>query len=915
MAKHLIITEKPSVARDIASALGGFSEEQGYFERDAWVLTWAVGHLFELLEPEEIDPEYKRWTLANLPIIPETFKTKPKQGQAERVRTIKKLLERDDVEGVVNACDAGREGELIFREIVEHFGSTKPIRRLWLQSMTEDAIRDGFARLRPGEELENLAAAARARTLTDWLIGMNATRAFTKRLKGRREKGAWSAGRVQTPTLALLVERELEVLAHNAKGYWRLVGSFEFDGQSYTGTWFDPALAESENEEARDDRLFDESRAHAIVAAVAGRPGSADETRKPSRETAPPLFDLTSLQREAIRRFGWTARRTLSAAQRCYEAHKILTYPRTDSRCLPNDYREKVREVLHSFADAGRGVRPSKDADPIAEYGAAAQRLLSAGLENEARSFDDTKVSDHFAIIPTGRVPGPSVSGDDRKVFDLVARRFLGNFHPPAVWERVERTTVVAGERFRSRARTIMEPGWRSIGDAGTDEEGVSSLPPLIPGQAEAAGVDVATTHVEAVAERTKPPPRITEARLLSLMENAGKDLEDEDHARAMGERGLGTPATRAEIIENLIAKGYAVRMGRAVRPTAKGIRLIDILRRVHIDRLTSAELTGEMEFHLNQVEHGQRRAADFMAEIESYTREIVEHAKTFEYEELYAKDAPLGPCPACGRPVVEAPWFYRCQEKPERDPDCPLRIWKDTSGRYIDRNSARTLVLDGKTGALEGFTARNGRTYQALLEIDREAWQVKIRPVAWDEGTVREDPEYEVDTEPVGVCPFEEECHVVESPTQFICERKLKETDLGEGVERPKSCGLVLPRTVCKREITRDEAIYYVANKRTELLTDFTSRYGRPFSAMLVLKETGRHGFEFLPRAPRAAAAPAADGDATGAAPKRPARARKRAKAEVAEAAASAARKPTRKRAAKPRKTARKPKISEKSD
>ena len=910
MAKNLIITEKPSVARDIASALGGFQEEQGYFENDTWVLTWAVGHLFELLEPEEIDPEYKRWTLANLPIIPEVFKTKPKQGQTERVRTIKKLLERDDVDGVVNACDAGREGELIFREIVEHFGSTKPIRRLWLQSMTEDAIRDGFARLRPGEELENLGRAAKARALTDWLIGMNATRALTKRLKGRREKGAWSAGRVQTPTLALLVERELEVLVHNAKGYWRLVGTFEFGGQSYTGTWFDPAIDENAGDDAKDDRIFDEARANALVAATTGRPGSADETRKPSRETAPPLFDLTSLQREAIRRFGWTARRTLSAAQRCYEAHKILTYPRTDSRCLPNDYREKVGEVFRTFAEAGRAVPKSKDIDPIAEYGAAAQRLLDAGLENEARTFDDTKVSDHFAIIPTGRVPGPSVSGDDRKIFDLVVRRFLGNFHPPAVWERVERTTVVEGQKFRSRARTIMEPGWRSIGDAGVDEEGVSSLPPLIPGSSEASGVAVATSSVEAVAEQTKPPPRITEARLLSLMENAGKDLEDEDFAAAMHERGLGTPATRAEIIENLIAKGYAVRLGRAIRPTAKGIRLIDILRRVHIDRLTSAELTGEMEHQLNQVEHGQRPAAEFMAEIEAYTREVVERAKTFEYEDLYAKDAPLGPCPNCGRPVVEMPWFYRCEEKPERDPDCPLRIWKDTSGRYIDRNSATTLVREGKTGSLEGFTARNGRTYQAMLEIDREAWQVKIRPVAWEEGSVSDVPEYEVDTEPVGGCPFEEECHVVESPTHFICERKLKETDLGEGVERPKSCGFLFPRTVCKREITREEAIYYVTNKRTELLTDFTSRYGRPFSANLVLKETGRHGFEFPPRAPRAPKEPGTEGEAE--APKRPARGRKRASpAKKSAAKSDAAEKPASKRKATStrKKVARKPK------
>ncbi|RIL01514.1 MAG: DNA topoisomerase III, partial [Proteobacteria bacterium] len=864
MAKALIITEKPSVARDIAGALGGFREESGYFESDAWVLTWAVGHLFELLEPEEIDPEYKRWTLANLPIIPDTFRTKAKQGQSERVRTIKKLLERPDVDSVVNACDAGREGELIFREIVQHFGSEKPIRRLWLQSMTEDAIREGFANLRPGEELDNLARAAEARAFTDWLIGMNATRALTKRLKGRREKGAWSAGRVQTPTLALLVERELQVLAHNPKPYWRIVGTFEHDGQTYTGNWFDPALEDPNDDESRDDRLFDEARAQAVAAATSGQRGSAEETRKPSREAAPPLFDLTSLQREAIRRFGWTARRTLSAAQRCYEAHKILTYPRTDSRCLPNDYRTKVREVLETFASAGRGLRPSKDADPVADYASASERLLASGLENEARTFDDSKVSDHFAIIPTGRLPDAGVSGDDRRLFDLVVRRFLGNFHPPALWERVERTTAVAGERFRSRARTLMEPGWRAIGDAGgADEEGVSSLPPLVPGRSEASGVDVAATQIEIVAEQTKPLPRITEARLLSLMENAGRDLEDDNFAAAMHERGLGTPATRAEIIENLIAKGYAVRLGRAIRPTAKGIRLIDILRRVHIDGLTSAELTGEMEFHLNQVEHGQRPADDFMNEMRSYTREIVEHAKSFEYEDLYAKDPDLGPCPNCGRPVVEAPWFYRCQEKPERDPDCPLRIWKDTSGRYIDRSTAGVLVREGKTGVLEGFTARNGRTYQGQLEIDREAWNVRVKPVAWEEGVVIENPEYEVNPDPLGACPFEEECHVVESPTHFLCERKLKEADLGEGVERPKSCGFTLPRTVCKREITRDEALHYVANKRTELLTDFTSRYGRPFSATLVLRDNGRHGFEFPPRGAKAPAAEGADANA----------------------------------------------------
>jgi len=859
--KTLIITEKPSVARDIASALGGFGEQDGYFEGDSHYLTWAVGHLFELLEPEEIDDAYKRWTLDTLPIIPETFRTKPKQGQAARVRLIKKLLESPDVDQVVNACDAGREGELIFREIVEYFGSHKPIRRLWLQSMTEDAIRDGFGRLRPGTELEGLAAAAACRALTDWLIGMNATRVLTKRLKGRREKGAWSAGRVQTPTLALLVERELEVLAHIPKPYWRVLGTFAHPSHSYAGTWFDPSRGEAEDDESRDDRLFDEAQARAIEAAVAGQRGTAEETRKPSRESAPTLFDLTSLQREAIRRFGWTARRTLSAAQRCYEAHKLLTYPRTDSRCLPSDYRGTVRGVLDAFSRAGRGKHAA--GDPIADYAAAASRLLGSGLENEGRTFDDSKVSDHFAIIPTGRLPGASLSGDDRKVFDLVTRRFLATFHPAATWERVERVTAVAGHRFRSRARTLVEPGWRAVVEGEREDE--VSLPPLQPGANEASDVPVSATAVELSAEQTKPSARITEARLLSLMENAGEQVEDEDHAAAMNDRGLGTPATRAEVIENLVAKGYVVRIGRVLRPTAKGIRLIDILRRVHIDRLASARLTGEIEFHLTQVEHGQRSGADFMEEMKDYAREIVERGKSFEYEDLYAADPPLGTCPRCGRPVVEGPWFYRCEEKPPREEDCPLRIWKDTSGRYLDRGTVETLLRDGRTGTLEGFTARNGRTYQAALEIDRDEWVVRVRPVAWEDGTVREDPEYEVNPEPVGSCPFEEECQIVETPTHFSCERKLKEAELGgangsgeagaaQVAERPKSCGFTLPRTVCKREITREEALHYLTQGRSELLTDFTSRYGRPFSATLVLKKNGRHGFEFPPRPAKAA-------------------------------------------------------------
>lgn len=850
MAKSLVITEKPSVARDIASALGGFVEHDGYSESDDYLVTFAVGHLFELLPPEEIDERYKRWTLANLPILPEQFRYKPKSGQSERIRTIKRLLARDDVETLINACDAGREGELIFREIVDHLDSEKPIRRLWLQSMTDRAIRQGFQELRPGEELEGLAAAAECRARSDWLIGMNATRALTKRLKSRKEKTAWSAGRVQTPTLALLVAREIEILAHVPRSYWRVVASFEHAGQSYAASWFDPTFARGDDDNAREDRIFDEARAREIVARVTGRAGTARETRKPSRESAPPLFDLTSLQREANRRFGWSARRALSAAQRCYERHKILTYPRTDSRCLPDDYRSVVGEVVSSFAGA------AAHADGFSDYAASAERLQRAGLRNESRIFNDEAVSDHFAIIPTGTLPGEVLSGDDKRLFDLVVRRFLGAFYPPALWERVERITEVEGESFLARARVLKEKGWRAVLPPAVEENGQGELPPLDSGESEAAGVAVTTRQADLEANETKPPPRVTEARLLSLMENAGRQIEDEDLAAVLHQKGIGTPATRADIIENLIAKGYVVRADKALRPTVKGIRLIDTLNRIHMDRLTSPELTGEIEYHLLQVERGARPADDFMSEITDYTSEIVERAKSFEYDELYDTEDVLGECPACKRPVIEMAWFYRCRPQPDVDPDedCPVRFWKDTSGRYLDRETVKTLLREGRSGELDGFTARSGRTYRGVIELlPDEDWKLKVRSLGYDQGGgVSDQPEYEVDPEPLDRCPFDEDCQVVESPTQFVCERKLKQEERG-GDEAARSCGFVLPRTVCKREILREEALVYLRQGKTDLLTEFTSRFGRPFAATLVLKKNGRHGFEFQPREGRA--------------------------------------------------------------
>ena len=694
---------------------------------------------------------------------------------------------------------------------------------------------------------------------------MNATRALTRRLQGRKEKVAWSAGRVQTPTLALLVDRELEILAHEPVPYWRVEARFETSGHDYSGTWFDPAFRAAEDRpDIKEDRIFDVERANAIVDAVGGRSGLARETRKPSRETAPPLFDLTSLQREANRRFGWSARRTLNSAQRCYEGHKLLTYPRTDSRCLPADYRATVDGIIDGFARSGPFQRE-------------AQTLRDAprGLENTRRTFDDSKVSDHFAIIPTGRLPSGQLGGDDARLFDLVARRFLACFHPPAVWNRVERVTEVGGESFRSRSRTLEVPGWRAV--LGQTEQEDQALPPLLSGQSEAQNVAAAASDIELTEDVTKPPARITEARLLSLMESAGRYVEEEDLAEAMREKGIGTPATRADVIENLIAKGYLVRGGKALRPTVKGIRLVDVLRRIRAERLASPTLTGDLEFRLNEVENGRRTAGAFMDEIVQYTRQVVEAAKSFDYADLYPDTSePLGHCPLCGRPVFERSWFYRCVEVPgaEADDDCPFRIWKDRSGRYMDPRTVRLLLEKGETPELDGFTARDGRIYGGTLTL--EDGKVVLNAIRGSSGErATDEVEYDVDPESLAPCPFPDcphsESSIVETPTHFRCEAGLRQEEENrekarvweaenneEGKRRrrykppeaDRPCPFALPRTVCKREITRDEALHYVREGRTELLEEFTSRMGRPFSATLFLKENGRHGFEFPPRA-----------------------------------------------------------------
>ncbi len=843
MSKSLILAEKPSVAKDIAKALGGFEDHKEYLESDAHVVSWAVGHLVEFKDPDEIDPRYQRWKLEDLPILPAPFELKPKSGASARLALLKKLLNRKDVAEVVNACDAGREGELIFRELLDYFEIRKPTRRLWLQSMTPEAIRQGFRSLRPGSEYDRLGDAARCRSEADWLIGMNATRALTRRMKTRTEKNSWSAGRVQTPTLAMLVDREVEILAFRTTPFWRVQGRFMAPvGASatheYEATWFDPGFQADPDRPRKDDWITDEAQLEEILRAVRQGQGVAEETRKPQNESAPPLFDLTTLQREANRRFGMSARGTLSAAQRLYEGYKLITYPRTDSRCLPSDYRGPVHDVLQMLE--GSSARPVEGMLDFPLYGRAARYLESHGLQNQGRIFDDKGISDHFAIIPTTERPPASLRGDEARVYNLIVRRFLAAFYPQATWVKVERVTRVAGHSFRTRSRHLAKAGWYEVYGRDAEAEKDRELPALAPGQDRSSDVPALNLEVEAQADETRPPARVNEGRLLSLMENAGKHVDDAQLSRILHEKGLGTPATRAEIIEALITRQYAERTDRALKATTKGILLIDMLRRIEVARLASPELTGDMEFRLHQVEEGKHHRDSYMAEIQDYTIDIVERTRNFEYTGLFSQDPPLGTCPLCQRHVREQARFYACEGNSGKDNgDCSFIIWKDRAGRYLDRRTVEELLRNGQTEFLEGFTTTRGQAYRGRLrlkpngEVDLEA-----------EGAPEEPTDLPVSQDPVGRCPFHEDCLILETPTHYRCQ--------GVCVEQAgRKSGLILPRMVCQREITREELQPYLDQRRTDLLENFISRFGKPFKAILVLKDTGKHGFEFPPREP----------------------------------------------------------------
>jgi DNA topoisomerase-3 len=820
VGKQLIIAEKPSVAQDIARALGGFRKEKDYYESDEYVLSSAIGHLLELTVPEEYEVKRGKWSFAHLPVIPPRFALKPIEKTQDRLKLLERLIRRKDVDGLINACDAGREGELIFNYIVQHSGTRKPVRRLWLQSMTPAAIREGFAALRSAAELEGLRTAAVCRAESDWLVGINGTRAMTAFNSKSGGFHLTTVGRVQTPTLAIVVEREERIRKFVPRAYWELEARFRGEQGEYTGRWFDAGFKKPEgDDQANAYRLWDEARAQAIRAACLGQPALATEETKPASQLSPLLYDLTSLQREANSRFGFSAKTTLGLAQALYEKHKVLTYPRTDARALPEDYLGTVKDVLGNLPEA---------------YAGLAQTILGQGwVRPNKRIFNNAKISDHFAIIPTGVVP-KSLNELEWKLYDLVTRRFLAVFYPAAEYLVTTRITRVAEHAFKTEGRVLTHPGWLAIYGREAQVEGEEagpSLPPLVPGET------LTTVAVEVKANRTRPPARFTEATLLSAMEGAGKLVEDEELRAAMAERGLGTPATRAQIIENLIAEAYLVREGKELVPTAKAFSLITLLRGLGVEELTSPELTGEWERKLAQMERGLLSRDEFMQHIVALTQEIVERAKRFDSDTVPGEFATLtAPCPKCGGVVKETYKKFVCQS-------CDWNTWKIVAGRQFETAEMETLLREGRVGPLSGFRNKLGRPFEAEIRLN------DAKQPEFEFGQPREgEAEASVDfsgQDSLGPCP---KCgaSVYEQGNAYVCERS---------VGPNRSCDFRSGKLILQQPVEPAQMRKLLTEGKTDLLTGFVSaRTRRKFAAYLVRDKDGKVGFEFEPRAPRQA-------------------------------------------------------------
>ena len=846
MGKALIIAEKPSVASDISKALGKFQKHDDYFENDDYVISSAVGHLLTIAVPEQFEVKRGKWTFAHLPVIPPHFDLLPIEKNEARLKVLVKLIKRKDVTTLVNACDAGREGELIFRYIVQYAKAKQPIQRLWLQSMTPAAIRDGFAHLRTDGEMIPLADAATCRSESDWLIGINGTRAMTAFNSKTGGFHLTTVGRVQTPTLAILVEREEKIKKFVARNFWEIQGTFAAQAGEYQSRWFDEAFKKNEAEVERTNRLmarlglnipdaaerlamkhgtFEEEHrsavrlwhgeiAEAIRNKCLGKPGVVTEESKPSTSLSPQLFDLTSLQRDANMSFGFSAKNTLALAQALYEKHKVLTYPRTDARALPEDYLETVKTTLGMLRDT--------------TYSRFAEQILKGGwVRPNKRIFNNAKISDHFAIIPTLVAP-KHLSEPEQKLYDLVTKRFLAIFYPAAEFLITTRITRVESESFKSEGKVITFPGWLEV--YGKEAQSDDDKPNLVPVQ---PNEKVNTVAVDANLNMTKPPARYSEATLLGAMEGAGKLIEDDDLREAMHDKGLGTPATRATIIEGLLWEKYIHRNGRELQPTAKAFSIITLLRGLEIPQLCSPELTGEWEFKLNLMARGKMKRDDFMKEIADATRDIVAKAKLHESDTVPGDYGKLNvPCPKCGGEIHENYKKFQCQK-------CDFSLWKIVASRQLEIFEVEELISKGVVGPLQGFRSKQGFPFAAIIKMNAE-----FKPEFDFGNDQNKDGEASspidfTGKEPLGKCPA---CggNVYDAGMNYVCEKQA-------GIE--KTCDFRTGKIILQQEISPEQVKKLLATGKTDLLKGFISKKtNRKFEAFLITKD-GKTAFEFAPR------------------------------------------------------------------
>ncbi|WP_296444764.1 DNA topoisomerase III, partial [Rhodoferax sp. UBA5149] len=930
--KTLVIAEKPSVAQDIVKALtpvaGKFEKHDEHFENDSYVVTSAVGHLVEIQAPEEFDVKRGKWSFAHLPVIPPYFDLKPMDKTKTRLNAIVKQAKRKDVDKLVNACDAGREGELIFRLIEQYAGGAKPlgksVSRLWLQSMTPQAIRDGFGALRTNAQMLPLADAARCRSEADWLVGINGTRAMTA--FNSRDGGFFltTVGRVQTPTLSVVVEREEKIRKFISRDYWEVHATFAAQAGDYPAKWFDPkwkkaaANAAAGNTEEVDaelkaDRVWTQREAQAVADAVRGQKATVTEESKPTTQASPLLFDLTSLQREANGKFGYSAKTTLSIAQSLYERHKALTYPRTDSRALPEDYVPVVKQTFEMLAGSGmKHLAPH-----------ASTALQGNYIRPSKRIFDNAKVSDHFAIIPTLQAPS-GLSEAEQKIYDLVVRRFMAVFFPSAEYQITTRISMVTSapgveqadgtpdlkHHFKTEGKVLVKPGWLAIyGKEAAeevkdgDDKSPGNLVPVKPGEL------VNAQSVEPKALKTRPPARYSEATLLGAMEGAGKTVEDDELREAMQEKGLGTPATRSSIIEGLIAEKYMLREGRELIPTAKAFQLMTLLRGLGVEELSKAELTGEWEYKLAQMEHGKLSRESFMADIAAMTERMVKKAKEYDRDTIPGDYATLSaPCPNCGGIVKENYRRYTCTGKTGTEEGCGFSFGKTPAGRTFEVAEVEQFLRDKKIGPLEGFRSKAGWPFTAemVIKFDEESKNYKLEFDFGDDKKGEESGEL-IDfsaQESLGACPI---CGsaVFEHGKSYVCEKSVPTL-----AQPTPSCVFKSGQIILQQPIVREQMSKLLATGKTDLLDKFVSmRTRRGFKAMLAWDaEAAKVNFEFAPSKfpPRKTAAKTAVATKTGA-------------VRAASAGAKATKAPAKKAAAKktavktavaktPRKSAAKP-------